>query len=93
MEITPTAAELADPRAAHAWKAAQDFEAMTISQMLTPMFQTVDLSSGPFGGKEGEAAMQPFLVDAIGKKIAASGGFGLAMPVWQQMLKMQEKHS
>lgn len=93
MQIAPTAAELADPQAAKIWKTAKDFEAMAISQFLTPMFATIDTSAGPFGGGAGEAAMQPFLVDAIGKKIAASGGFGLAMPVWRQMLNMQEKQS
>ncbi len=91
--LTPSASDLADPRAARAWQAAQDFEAMALAQFFTPMFATIDTSTGLFGGGAGEAAMQPFLVEAIGKKMAASGGIGLAMPVWRQMLNMQESQS
>ena len=86
----PSAAQLANPAAARAWHAAQDFEAMALSQFLTPMFATVDTSAGPFGGGEGEQAYKPFLLDAIAKQMQAHGGLGLAMPVWQQMLRLQE---
>jgi len=63
----PDPAELASPKAARTWRAAQDFEAMAISQLLTPMFDTVDTSAGPFGGGAGEQAFKPFLIDAIGR--------------------------
>lgn len=86
----PSATELAQPGAARAWRAAQDFEAMALTQLLTPMFDTVDTSAGPFGGGKAEQAFRPFLTDAIAHQMAARGGLGLAMPVWQQMLRMQE---
>jgi Rod binding domain-containing protein len=89
----PDAAELAQPAAARAWRAAQDFEAMTISQLLAPMFDTVDTASGPFGGGPGEQAFKPFLIDAIARNMAAHGGLGLAMPVWRQMLRAQENRA
>ena len=73
-----------------AWKAAQDFEAMTLNQFLTPMFDTVDTSKGPFGGGEGESAWKPMLVDTLAKQMAKSGGLGLAQPVFRQMIQMQE---
>jgi Rod binding domain-containing protein len=79
-----------DPQAARAWKAAQDFEAMALGELLKPMFDTVDLSQTPFGGGDGEATWQPMLVTEIAKRIAAGGGLGLAEPIYQQMLRMQE---
>lgn len=86
----PTAAELAVPEAARAWKTAQDFEAMTLGQMLAPMFETVDAAHGAFGGGEGEAAWRPMLTQELAKSMAAHGGLGLAVPVFRQMLQMQE---
>jgi Rod binding domain-containing protein len=86
----PTAAELADPKTAKTWQTAQDFEGMALGQMLAPMFATVDTSKGLFGGGDGEAAWQPMLVQEMAKSIASHGGLGLAVPVFRQMLQMQE---
>ena len=91
--LRPDPAELANPAAARAWQAAQQFEAMALSQLLAPMFDTVDTSAGPFGGGEGEQAFRPFLTDAIARQMAANGGLGLAMPVWRQMLQLQEERT
>jgi Rod binding domain-containing protein len=88
--LTPDAAERVTPQAAHAWRAAQDFEARALSQLLTPMFDTVDMSAGPFGGGPGEQAFKPFLTEAIAHQMAAHGGLGLAVPVFHQMLRLQE---
>jgi Rod binding domain-containing protein len=88
--IAPSAAELATPQAARTWQTAKNFETMALSEMLAPMFKTVDLSTGPFGGGEGEQAFQPFLIEAIAKQMVARGGLGLAMPVFHQMLRLQE---
>ncbi len=74
-------------------KAAQDFEAMAIGQMLQPMFDTVDTAHGAFGGGDGEEAWKPMLVQEIAKQIAKSGGLGLAKPVYDAMLRMQEDQS
>jgi|HubBroStandDraft_1064217.scaffolds.fasta_scaffold143752_2 Rod binding domain-containing protein len=75
------------------WQAAQKFEAMAIGQMLAPMFDTVDLSKSKFGGGQGEAAFKPMMIDAIGKQMAAHGGFGLAQPIYAAMLRAQEGHA
>jgi peptidoglycan hydrolase FlgJ len=91
--LAPTAAELVTPQAARAWHAAQDFEAMTLGELLGPMFDTVDTSTGPFGGGEAEQAFKPFLTQAIAKQMSAHGGLGLALPVWRQMMRLQEEHS
>jgi Rod binding domain-containing protein len=74
-------------------KAARDFEAMAIGQLLQPMFDTVDTAHGAFGGGEGEEAWKPMLVQEIAKQIEANGGLGLARPVYEAMLHMQEANS
>lgn len=72
-------------------KAAQDFEAMAIGQLPTPMFETVDHSKTIFGGGEGESAWRPMMISSLAKQMAANGGLGLARPVMQQLIQMQEK--
>ncbi len=84
----PTLAIPRDP--AKLWKAARDFEAMALSAFLQPMFATVDDKQNLFGGGEAERTWKPMLVDAIGKQIAAAGGLGLAGPIHDAMLRMQE---
>ncbi len=79
------------PADAKVWKAAQDFEAMAIGQFLQPMFSTVDTSQGLFGGGTGEQTFRPMLITEMAKGIEQRGGIGLAAPVYDQMLKMQEK--
>lgn len=71
-------------------KAASDFESMAINQLLTPIFNTVDQSKSMFGGGEGEAAWKPMMITAIAKQMTAHGGLGLAQPIMQQMIRMQE---
>ncbi len=72
-------------------KAAQDFEAMALGEMLKPMFNTVDTSKGLFGGGAGEATWKPMMVDAMAQSIANSGGIGIANSVMQEMLRIQEE--
>lgn len=72
-------------------KAAEDFESMAIGQLLAPMFDTVDHSKTLFGGGEGEAAWRPMMLSALAKQMAAHGGLGLARPIMQQLLQIQEK--
>ena len=85
------ASSLPPQQIAKTWKAAQDFEAMTLGQLLQPMFDTADQSNGLFGGGSGEAAWRPMLVNEIARKISAGGGLGLAGPIFAQMLQAQEK--
>ena len=63
---------------------------MALGQLLAPMFETVDTSRGLFGGGEGEQAWKPMMVQEMAKSIARAGGLGLAKPVLDQMLRMQE---
>ena len=91
--MTPTQpidTKLPPQQVARIQKSAQEFEAMALGQMLAPMFDTVDASKGPFGGGSGEEAWKPMMVSELGKQVAKSGGLGLARPVMEQMLRMQE---
>lgn len=81
------------PDLAKVAKSAQDFEAMAIGELLKPMFDTVDTTRSEFGGGAGEEAWKPMLVQEIAKHIAANGGLGLAKPVYDAMLRMQEVKS
>lgn len=86
----PPPNDLPPAQAAKLWKAATEFEAMTLGELLAPMFDTVDTSRGPFGGGDGEAAWRPMLIREIGKQMEAQGGIGLAAPVFEALLRKQE---
>ncbi len=95
-QILPAAAPLPastlpPEKVAKIWQSAKDFEAMALGQLLAPMFDTVDTAHSTFGGGDAEATWQPMLVDAIGKQMAAHGGLGLAVPVFNAMLHAQEQ--
>ena len=72
------------------WKAARDFEAMALGELLKPMFETVESKRNPFKGGTGEKTWKPMLVDEIAKQMAKAGGLGLAAPVHAAMLRMKE---
>jgi len=93
MSLPPTgvaqaAALPADDAKLH--KAAEDFAAVALSEMLNPMFDTVDTAGGLFGGGTAESTFKPMMIAEIAKQIARAGGLGLAEPIYQQMLRMQE---
>jgi Rod binding domain-containing protein len=69
-------------------RTAKQFEAAFISQMLGTMFQDM-APAAPFGGGSGEEAFKSFLMDAIGKQMASTGGLGLADDITREMLRMQ----
>ena len=85
--ITPAAADAAQEKLR---RTAEDFTSVALNELLKPMFDTADNADGPFGGGAAEQAFKPMMVSEIAKKIARSGGLGLAEPVLQQMLRLQE---
>jgi flagellar protein FlgJ len=84
---TGSAAEIALKKRRIA-ETAQQFEASFISQMLKPMFDSLN-SDGLFQGGQGEEMFRSFLVDAVSKQAAKSGGVGVADVVQREMLKLQ----
>ena len=74
---------------AQADKAAKDFEAVFIAQMVSTMFEGVG-TDGPFGGGFGESVFRSLMIDNYSKTIAEQGGFGLADQVKREILRLQE---
>ena len=70
-------------------KAAEEFEAVFLSQMLAPMFETLE-SDTLFGGGPGEDIYRSMMVEEYGKAIARSGGVGIADAVARELLSIQE---
>ena len=69
--------------------AAQELEAVFLSQMMETMFQGIR-TDGPFGGGHGEAVYRSLLIQEYGKVVAKRGGIGLADAVTRQMIGAQE---
>ena len=87
---TGAGSSIAPAQLARMQKAARDFEANALGQLLEPMFNTVDMSKSKFGGGPGEATWRPMMVQEMAKSIAKGGGIGIAQPVLTQMIRMQE---
>lgn len=68
---------------------AQEFEAVFLSEMLAPVFDSVD-TDGLFGGGQSEKIFRSMMVEEYGKAIARSGSVGIADAVQREILKMQE---
>ena len=62
-------------------KAARDFEAMFLTQMVDEMLKQVDM--GDFGGGAGQDQFRYFMAEAFGKQIAEQGGGGIAQSLQQ----------
>ena len=69
-------------------RTSKDFEAQLIGQMLQPMFDGLS-TDGEFDGGQAEGTYRSFMVEAMGKQMARSGGIGVAHAVEREMLKMQ----
>ena len=69
---------------------AQDFEAMFLTEMFKPMFESVKVNE-TFGGGKGEEIFSGFLREEYGKQLAQSGGVGIAALVKEQLIEMQSK--
>jgi Rod binding domain-containing protein len=70
-------------------QAAEDFEAVFISQMLAPMFE--GMSDNDFlGGGPGQDIYRSMMVEQYGKSLSHAGGFGLADAVQREILRLQE---
>lgn len=69
--------------------AAKEFEAVFLSEMMKPMFETIDVNP-MFGGGHGEKAFRSMMVQEYGKTMAEQGGIGLAKHVKAELIKLQE---
>jgi peptidoglycan hydrolase FlgJ len=72
-------------------KAAKDFEAMYVSEMMAHMFAGLEVDS-EFGGGKGEEMFRSMLVQEYGKQIANGPGIGISSQIRDMMIQMQEGH-
>ncbi len=70
-------------------KAAQEFEAMYIGQMLNHMYSGLP-TDGYFDGGNAEEIYRGMMVTEYGNMMAAKGGIGMADHVYREMVQMQE---
>jgi peptidoglycan hydrolase FlgJ len=69
-------------------KAAEDFEASVLADLLQPMFAALD-ADGLGGGGSGEKMFRPMLVDHYARAIARTGGVGIARMLSEDIAKLQ----
>ena len=69
-------------------RAAEEFEAVFLSEMLAPMFEGLD-TDGLGGGGMGEQIFRPMLVERYAEAISRAGGVGVADSVVREMLRLQ----
>jgi len=86
---TPVVKPLPTKNEAAAKKAAEDFEAVFLNELLGPMFEGIK-TDGPFGGGPGEEMFRSLLIDQYSHAIAHQGGFGLSAAVQRQLVGLQE---
>jgi Rod binding domain-containing protein len=72
--------------------AAKEFEAVFISQMLEPLFASVETPAVAGGGKS-EAFFNGLLRESYAKAFAERGGFGLAAHVKAALIDIQARES
>lgn len=71
-------------------EAAQDFEAVFLTEIMKPMFAEVNEPDPLFGGGQGEKVFNGFMVQEYGKLMAERGGIGIAEHVKAELIKIQE---
>ena len=71
-------------------KSARDFEAVFATEMLTPMFDTVEVDPTT-GGGHGEEMFKTMMLDQYGKQIAASDSLGMGHQVADTLLQAQQE--
>lgn len=73
-------------------QAAEQFEAVFLSELLGPMFEGLK-TDGIGGGGAGERAFRPMLVQEYAKAIAKHGGVGVADLVARELTRIQSGQS
>ena len=70
--------------------AAQDFEAVFLSEMFSHMFEGLNVDP-MFGGGSGEKMFRSMMVQEYGKMMAKGGGIGISDQLQKMMIQMQAK--
>jgi len=88
----PVTAPVSTADRAKAEKAAKDFEAVLVTQMMGEMFAGVQ-TDGMFGGGQGEQMFRSLMLDQYGKSIVQQGGFGFADSTTRDLIKVQDANT
>lgn len=83
---------LGEPKTAKelsAKRAADEFEAIFISQMLKSMSVGVK-TDGMFGGGQSEEIYKDLMNEQLGKVMTSKGGIGMSDAIYREILKNQE---
>lgn len=78
-----------DPREAEARRAAEEFEAIFIAQMMAPMFEGIN-TDGLGGGGMGEELFRPMLIERYAEALSQTGGVGIADSIVRELMRLQE---
>ena len=78
--------------AAQMMNSARDFEAVFATQMMTPMFDGLEVNP-MFGGGKGEEMFRTVLLDEYGKQMGQNDSLHMADQLASAMLKVQEGRS
>jgi peptidoglycan hydrolase FlgJ len=88
MSATPAPREI-DPRQAEMRRAAEEFEAIFLAQMMAPMFDGLN-TDGLGGGGMGEEIFRPMLVERYAEALSQAGGVGIADSIVRELMRLQE---
>ncbi len=69
-------------------KIAKEFEAVFLSEMIRPIFESVEVDP-MFGGGRSEEIFKGMMIDEYGKSLSEAGGIGLASFVKAELIKLQ----
>jgi Rod binding domain-containing protein len=70
-------------------RAAEEFEAVFLNQMLAPMFEGIQ-TDGLGGGGMGEEIFRPLLIERYAQSLTQAGGIGIADSIIRELMRMQE---
>jgi Rod binding domain-containing protein len=84
--ITPPAPDEVPPEIR---RAAEEFEAVFLNQMLAPMFEGIQ-TDGLGGGGMGEEIFRPLLIERYAQSLTQAGGIGIADSIIRELMRMQE---
>ena len=78
-----------DPRQAEMRRAAEEFEAIFLAQMMAPMFEGLK-TDGLGGGGMGEEIFRPMLIERYAEALSQAGGVGIADSIVRELMRLQE---
>jgi peptidoglycan hydrolase FlgJ len=70
-------------------RAAEEFEAVFLAQMMAPMFEGLK-TDGLGGGGMGEEIFRPMLIERYADALSQAGGVGIADSIVRELMRLQE---